>query len=492
MKFFEILPALLAWLTLTMPFVFLWDYPSAVTTFIFFYTFLWFLRASEYGFFLIYAYRKLNKSLKIDWKNKLEKYNKNTTIHPKDVVHLIIIPTYKEELDMLSKTIENIRNCNFDKKNIIVTLGIEERAGKDAEVRAETLYNEFKDDFIDFIVTKHPQDLPNEVIGKGANINYACKKSIDIIKNKNIDINNILVTTLDADNIIHKDLLISLSIEFASHEDRHKKSFQPLPLFFNNIWDVPIINRVIGLSCGFWHMIEAGRPDRLRNFSSHSQALSSLIDMNFWDATTIVEDGRQYWKSYLHFNGDYEVVPIFLPIYQDAVLGKTYVKSLGNQFSQLKRWAWGSADVMYFTRGIFSKNTKLPFWKTFLQYFRLIEGHYMWSTAAIFLAFVPLVIHLIHVDPVIYSNSNIKHFIVVLSIIFNIALMGIVISIMLTFLLIPKPPKKYNRISILFQWMLLPITTIFFGSFPALLSQTQLALGKEQKFNVTDKVIKKK
>ena len=36
-----------------------------------------------------------------------------------------------------------------------------------------------------------------------------------------------------------------------------------------------------------------------------------------------------------------------MPIYQDAVLSSTYVKTLKAQFIQLRRWAYGASDVPY-------------------------------------------------------------------------------------------------------------------------------------------------
>ena len=335
---------------------------------------------------------------------------------------------------------------------------------------------------------EHPKDLPNEIAGKGANISFACARFAEALKQENIPLDKILVTTLDADNRIHPKLLSALSVEFARAKNPQHKSFQPIPLFLNNLWDVPVINRMIALSSGFWHLIEAGRPDRLRNFSSHSQPLAALVEMDFWDKTTIVEDGRQFFRSFLHFRGNYEVIPVFLPIFQDAVLGKNYFRSLLGQFHQLRRWAWGASDVSYFTIGILKDWKRLPLGKSFLNLFRLIEGHYMWATAAVFLFLSPWATRLI--NPEFLETPLGFRFAFFLGVIFKAALFGILISIALTFIIVPRPPKNMWRIGLLFQWILLPFTTILFGSFPALWAQTQLAFGKKMKFNVTEKIRK--
>lgn len=483
-RLFEILPALLAWSTLILPLIFLGNHPEAVTAFILLYVFLWFLRAIEYSYFLISSYRKYIAAQQVDWQEELKTLD--TDISADEIIHLIIVPTYKEPLQVLEESISSIADSRFDLKRIYFCLATEARDATNGQQNARDLQKRFGNTFGKFLHIEHPDGLPDEIRGKGANISFAAARIAEQLAEEGIDERRVLVTTLDADNRLHPDLLSALTHAYCLTPKRHRRAFQPIPLFFNNIWEVPTINRMVALASGFWHLIEAGRPDRLRNFSSHSQPLSALIEMDFWDKTTIVEDGRQYWRSYLHFNGDYEVVPVFLPVFQDAATSDNLPRSLASQFNQLRRWAWGSADIAYFTEGIIKKRRHLPGLKTAFQYYRLVEGHYMWSTAAIFLAIATPATRLLNQE---FSYTVFgSHFSVILSVIFKVAVIGIVISMVLSFLVIPHPPQKIRRFSIFWQWLLLPITTIGFGSLPALITQTQLALGKRMDFNVTLKI----
>jgi cellulose synthase/poly-beta-1,6-N-acetylglucosamine synthase-like glycosyltransferase len=489
LRFFEILPAASAWATLFLPIIFLKEHPNAVSVFILLYIFLWFLRAIEYAFFLVYSFRKYKKALRRDWREEVKKVAKNADILPEKVVHLIILPTYKESLEVLRESISSVAQSDFPKEQIYFCLATEERDLKNGRKNAKILQQEFRETFGRFFWQEHPMDLPEEIPGKGGNISYAAKNIEKILSSEGIPYKNVLVTTLDADNKLHPYLLSALTVAYCGNPQRHKRSFQPLPLFFNNIWEVPVINRIVALSSSFWHLIESGRPDRLRNFSSHSQPLSALVEMNYWDKTTIVEDGRQYWRSYLHFNGDYEVIPVFLPVYQDAILNKTFFRSLLGQFQQLRRWAWGSSDIAYYTCGIVKQWKKLPLLKTALQYVRLVEGHYMWATAALFLIIAPLAEYFLnpHFSQTVFGS----HFSFLLSVLFKIALIGILISMVLTFLFVPAPPQKKQRFGLFWQWLFFPIATICFGCLPALFTQTQLALGQKMRFNVTEKIRKK-
>jgi hypothetical protein len=96
-------------------------------------------------------------------------------------------------------------------------------------------------------------------------------------------------------------------------------SYQPLPIYTNNIWDAPAPMRVIATGNSFWNIVLGLRPHMLRNFSSHAQSMAALIDTDFWSVRTIVEDGHQFWRTYFRFDGRHEVYPIFTPIFQDAV-----------------------------------------------------------------------------------------------------------------------------------------------------------------------------
>ncbi len=73
----------------------------------------------------------------------------------------------------------------------------------------------------------------------------------------------------------------------------------------------------------------------------------------------------------------------------------------------------------------------------------------------------------------------------------TISMIGMIVSCTISFLMIPQKPKKFGKlknVSLALQWLLLPITLIIFGGFPALDAQTRLILGKDIDFWVTEKV----
>ena len=189
---------------------------------------------------------------------------------------------------------------------------------------------------------------------------YAGRELQKYIASTGIKPLDVIVTTLDADNRPHKYYLAALSYLYAATTDPKYVSYQPIPIYTNNIWDAPAPMRVIATGNSFWNIVLSMRHHMIRNFSAHAQSLQTLIDTDFWSVRTIVEDGHQFWRTYFRYDGNHEVYPLYVPIYQDAVLSTTYWKTLKAQFIQLRRWAWGASDVAYVAeKGFFTPN-KVP------------------------------------------------------------------------------------------------------------------------------------
>jgi len=518
-RILEIIPGALVWLALILPFVFSFSYPHVVAIFVLFYTVLWLIRSFGFSYYLLLGYFKMRRYMMIDWQRYVGSFHHTdfvavikralpeaqgvlSELHEKyqrmplslrkqgdQIYHLVIIPTYKEEVEILRHSFQACVDAHGDQERIIVVLATEERDRERAMKNAETLRHEFGGKLRHFWAIEHPANLPDEIPGKGGNISFAAKEASKRITEMGISPSDVIVTTIDADNIIHPDYLPSLTLHYIAEPERKKRSYQSLPLFFNNIWDVPIMNRLVALGSTFWHIILLGLPDRLKNFAAHSQPLDALIEMDFWSKTSIVEDGHQFWRSYFHFKGDYEVTPLFIPIYQDAVQMQTYWETLKGQYLQLRRWAWGVTDVPFAIKKIWHMRKELPLLKTLHRFYLLLEGHFMWATAPLILSmahYVPSVINSTFSQSVAAYNLG-----MLFGIFFKIAYVGILVSMLVSMIMLPKHPKGWmRRLSAVFMWFLLPLITIIFGAIPSIDAQTRLMIGQHLEFNVTRKVRK--
>jgi len=411
---------------------------------------------------------------------------------PDEVYHAVIVAMYNETLDVLVPTMESLLKTTFPKERMILVIAYEERGGAEGEAVAKELEKRYQNKFGHFILAKHPDGIKNEVIGKGGNITNAGYILKDYVKGLGLKYSDVIVTTLDCDNRPDKCYFDAVAYEYIVHEDRKHLSYQPISLFTNNIWDAPAVTRVVASTNSFWNLICTMRPHTLRNFASHSQPLDALVEMNFWSTRTIVEDGHQYWRSLFYFNGDYDVLAIRAPIYQDAVLSDTLWKTLKAQWVQLRRWDYGASDVAYVGSYMFSKKRKVKISALLPKFIRLLDGHVTLAAMAPIIAFggwVPLIFH--------YNTRDLlsHNLPMVVSYIQTIAAIGLFVSLILSLRMLPPRPARYRKskkIWMAVQWIIAPVIAIVYSSACAYYSQTRLLLAYYmEKFDVTEKAVKK-
>ncbi len=408
---------------------------------------------------------------------------------PSSLTNLVIVAAYNEEFEVIDPTIQSVADTHYDNKKIVMVLAYEERGGPEIEKTALRLQKKYEDTFMEFQIIKHPRDLPDEVVGKGGNITYAGLQMQEWFKKQNIAYKDVLVTTLDSDNRPHVHYFDYMTYEYVVNEDRKHLAYQPIALFFNNIWDVPAPMRVVATGNTFWNIISSMRPHIMRNFASHSQPMEALVEMKWWSTRTVVEDGHHFWRSYFWFNGNYSVHPLYIPIYQDAVLDSTYLKTLKAQFIQLRRWMYGASDIPYIASHVFTKNRRVPFWPAFVWFIRALDGYVTAASVSIIVAFgawVPLLI-----NSEAYNNVVAHQLPDAVSLIQRIALIGLIVLVFLAFKMLPPRPERYKRhrtVGMVLQWVLMPITAIGYLSMAALNAQARLFMGRYlTKFDVTAK-----
>ncbi|MBO7717953.1 hypothetical protein J6S37_00445 [Candidatus Saccharibacteria bacterium] len=525
-RFLEILPGAISYGAIILLFLLSWLDPVLGSIYLFIIIASTLVKAISVAYRTVQGYEVLKRAERVDWHRRLEdlenphaayerlRDDSNKSYHferhvenlrlmatvdkeypnPAKIYHVVIMTAYNEGQEILGPSIEAVVNTTFPNERIIFALAYEERGGEAMEETAKTLTKKYKGIFKEFLLVKHPDKLPGEIVGKGPNLTYAGKAVANYVHAKKIPVENVIVTSLDSDNRMAPKYLDSVAYEFVTHPNRERLSYQPVSLFMNNIWDAPAPTRVIAVSNSFFNVITTMRPHALRNFASHSQPLAALEAMDFWSKRTIVEDGHQYWRSLFFFNGEYSVLPIRIPIYQDAVIDETLWKTIKAQFVQVRRWYYGVSDVAYVGSRLFGGKKKrgMPFWRLFPKFWRLLDGHITLAILAPIVAFggwVPMIMNLSAHSMVAYNLPNI------VSVVETFASIGLIVSVLVSFKLLPKRPAKYRKGKVIFmilQWILIPITSILYQSLAAFYSQTRLMLGLYmEKFDVTKKVIKK-
>ena len=520
-RFFEILPGLLSLTVFLVPILLSIFYVTAAAFFIIIYILILLFRASAMSLRVIEGYGNIKKARKVDWEallmdfyhpeqaeqrlTGLKPVNSLVQSHvrnikrlvagnkidmlPDEVVQVVIIATYNESQDIIHPTIQYvIDSSGFSDRKTALFIAYEQRGSEQKKLDTANTLDKYRDKFFYAEAIEHTL-VPGEIPGKGANATYCGRRVAAWAAEQGIDPSRVLVTVLDADNRPDKNFFSILTYVYISADNRKQKSYQPVALYNNNIWDVPAIMRLCAISNTYFHLGNSMRLHALRNFSAHSQSLDALIDTDYWSVRTIVEDGHQFWRTYFRYDGDHQVLPIYAPIYQDAVFAGGLLKTTKAQFKQIRRWTYGASDVSYVaTRAFFMKN-KLPKIDALLKFGRLLESHVGWATSAPLLllsGWVPLVL-----------NSNARHDIVaqrlpqIVSNINTVALLALLFVVYVGLVTLPKRPAHHGRtraFGFVWQWLLTPVVGVVFNSTAAINSQAHLAFKRYiGVFDVTDK-----
>lgn len=479
-RFLEVLPGAFAWATLIAIIFFSWTAPMWVAIFIILFDMYWFLKTLYFSLHMRASFREMRSRMKKNWLRKLDNLSDDTIRVPfrwHDVYHLVIIPMYNEPYGVVAESLRSLAQINYPLDKLIVVLGTEAHVSE-ARATAAQITKDFGSLFFRFLVTEHVLNAAHEIPGKGSNETWAGKEAKKMIDAIGIPYERILVSSFDSDTQVFSEYFGVVTHTFMTCRNPQRSSFQPVPLFTNNIFTAPALARVIAFSASFWHLIQQSRPERLTTFSSHTMPFAALTEIGFWHTHVVSEDSRIFWQCFLHYHGDWRVEPIFYPVAMDANVAPTFWRTMMNIYKQQRRWGWGCENVPYLVSG-FIRDKKISMRKKLYWTFHIMEGFHSWATNAIIifsLGWLPIVLGgaLFRVSVLSFNLPRITRTIMILT------MVGIVSSAVLSILLLPPKPAWFRRrhyVLYFLQWLLSPFTLIIFGAFPALEAQTRLMLG---------------
>ncbi len=482
-RFLEILPGTFSWSLILFPVWGSFWIPHYVAYYIILFDIFWFYKSGTLAVTSVISHVKLNAAKKYDWLSDAKKLTDFHKVH-----HLIIIPTYKEPLHTLMRGLDSVMAQDLPGKQISVCLAFEEREGKEARRKALEIEKTYGEKFANLIVTYHP-DLPGEVKGKSSNEAFAGKYAKKFLVNKQKrDINFITVTSKDADGVFFEKYFSCLTYMFLTSENRHLRFWQPIVLFYTNIWKIPAPIRVMSALSSVYQTGINVRSDKLVNYSSYSTSLTLVHNVGYWDVDVIPEDYRIFFKSYFAFEGKVEVNPIFLPIYVDAAESTTYFKSLVNLYEQEKRWAWGVSDDAYFIKK-WLVATNIPFWQRTSRVFKVLLDHFLWPVnwfAVTLGATIPVLLNPVFAQTVMGQNLPRISFAILTT-----CWLFLAVVLLVDFRQRPTRDNKVGLIRRLItpvEFILMPVVTLIFTALPGIDAHTRLMLGKYLEYRVTEKV----
>lgn len=475
------LPGIVSWTLIFFP---VWGsifIPYVVAIFIIFFDIWWFYRSFS---LVITAYLSSNKIRAAEKKNWLELTQKQENFNK--VNHIIIIPNYKETEEKLRRIVGTIAAQNFPLKRIHVVLAMEKRE-ETGRKKAEAIMNDFKDVFGGIYATYHP-DIMGEVKGKSSNESYAGKE-IDkiLIESGLIDINFATVTTADADSMFDHQYFSYLGYDFLKEPKRYNKFWQSANVDHNNFWSVPAANRIFSFFSSLWRTGLLVQGDRLIITSTYSFSFLLLKRIGFWDTDVIPEDYRIFFKAFFAMKGDIGTNPIFLKTTMDSPLSPTYVGSLRNKYSQIRRWSYGASDDPLFIKWYLTV-PNVPFVKKSKILFHVLLDHFLWPANWFIITAATSVIPFVNSE---FSRTALGYSLPIIArFILASTLVALMVMVVIDYRNRPKylNRSKFRELLFPLEFILMPIAGFFLNSLPAIISHTQLMLGKKMEYKVTEKL----
>jgi len=484
----EIAPGVVIWAIILFPIVGSFFVPHIVAYFLIAFYVYWLYRSVKLAVFGLSGYLKIRKAEETDWREKYIDERDSDSLNWDEIRHVVLIPTAGEPVETLMRNIDALAAQTFDRRKIFVVLAMEERI-KGAEEVAAILSEKYKDTFGSFWVTFHPGNLSGEVVGKASNETWAAKRAREKILALGWDLDNLTLTSCDADARFHPKYFEALTYAFADDPERYFRFWQSPIFWYNNIWRVPAFVKVVGILGGVMHIADLQEPTRLLfNYSCYSASFSMVDRVGYWDTDIIPEDWHLFLQSFFALGGRVVVEPIYLPTSIDAPEAGTYLGSLKSRYQQCKRHAWGATDIPYAVLQFF-EHPEIPFLARLFRVFKLVETHILWSTNWFLITLGASIPPLL--NPAFEQTSLGQNLPQVSRTILTASLFGLGAVLVLDAALRPPKPKDapwWTVPAYYLQWFLMPVATFFMACLPALDSHTSLMRGKRLEYRVTEKV----
>ncbi len=456
-------------------------FPEFAAYFIILFDVYWLYKSATLALNAVKGYLAIKAAVKVDWKNKAEALPGYDQLR-----HLIFIPTVNEPEELLRRTMTFLATQELSAKKISLVLATEAKVPTQKPV-AEKLAKEFASQFEKIWVVDHILSA-GEVIGKSSNLAFAGRFLRGEIERLGWDKDFLTATSCDADMAFHAKHFALLSFKFLSNPDRHLRFWQGAILFYNNIWRVPMLVRVINTVYSIGQLADLVRPHWTFNYSSYSLSWRLLEESDFWDVDVIPEDWHLFFKTFFSHRGLVGVESLHLPVYGDAAEGNSQWASYRSNYQQVRRWAWGITDLSYALKMYLRNLATVPFGRFFFRYLRALEQHLLWPVNWFMLTFGATIPTLI--NPAFKQTALGFSLPGIAGVILTFATVGLLAIIIVDILMRPPRPesfKKWHMPFLLIQYIFLPLTGFLFGALPGMDAHMRLLLGKRLEYKVTEK-----
>lgn len=482
-RLLEILPGFISWNIILF---LVWGgylIPTATAYFILAFDVYWVYTGFSMVVSALLAHIKISASKNLDWLSESRCFGDWNKVR-----HIVLILVGNEPLETYEATVKALTEQTLPLKQIGVVLATEERFPQ-GRVNGEKIQKKYGGKFGAYIITTHPANITGEIKGKSSNESWAAKQAKKIlVDERGWPIEYTTITSNDSDAILDKQYFACLTYKFLDDPNRYEKFWQPAIVFYNNIWRIPAITRVVNTFSNIWQTGLLARKDRLINFSNYSAPLLMIDKIGYWDTDVIPEDYRIFFKAFFKLSGRVEVEPVFLPSSADAAEAKGFWKTLKNEYEQKKRWAWGVSDLPLFVE-MYLQQPKVSFVNKTIRILRVMTDHVFWPVNWFIITVGVWIVTI--VNPM-FSRTTLGYMLPRISSgILTTTLVFLVVIFIIEMRQRPGKPDQVPRWKAWlapFEFLLMPIAGFFFSALPGLDAHTRLMLGRYLEYRITEKV----
>ena len=522
-RLLETVPGMVSWAVIVGPIWLSFSYPWLVAYFVLSFDFYWLCRSLWFAGAVLVAHGRIRQVQRTDWRARLlsladpagrrdelrdliargvgERRDLEAELAalrqigelgappPKweEYTHLALIPTYTEPLEKLQYTVRALADADWPTERKICAI-ITRQTDEVGIANVAALRAEFAGSFAELIHILDPLE-PGIVVGKSSAMAFGGRHLYRLlVRERGMDPSRVLVTDLDADYRVDPQYFNYLTWVHLADPNRETQLYQPIPYFHNNIWQSPMLTRLFAAVLTQLQMWRNVLPEKLQSFGSYSTTLHLVHEVGYWATDAIPEDSRFYWKSYFTYGDRFRAVPLFIPIYGDAIRARGYWRSLASQYLQARRWAWGVTDIPYVVQNALN-HTEISAISRTWRVLNLFGEHINWAITPFVIMFgatVPLII-----NPAFGRTTLGQNLPVYASSMLSVALVALLVLIWIEHRIVPPRPPDwgwFHRFLSYIQWIGLPFVGIFFSTLPALDAQTRLLTGRYLEYRVTEKV----
>lgn len=501
-RFFEILPGLTMWILLLLPVILsLLRLGDILVIYIAYIVAYWSMRTIKFLIGIGIGVSRMDRDINTDWVKKIKEVNEKGF---EKLRFVYLCPAYAEPYELLDKSFDYFSKSDVGAEKIDVVMALEEKK-QDLQIEHfNRLKKKYGKIFGSMRYYVHPAGIPGEISGvKGANINWASRHFVSDLKKEGKNIHDYLLVTCDSDLRPHHKYLSAIAYKYFTTESPDNTYYATaVHTFNNNLWHVPHLIRTQSSMLTLvilqdWVMEKKRHIPFLNediyvkdSFSSYVVNLETLEKFQFWDPEIANDDTAFYWNAMVRTKGTFKSEEVYIPTYNDAVEGTTYLKAHESYYKQQYRWGWGIVNVPITMAAMWKDKKTFPLYRKLILLRRIFENQ-IWVLTIVFVLTFGLSIARV-LDPSYQFSAFSYNLSRLMGYIFTVITFSNFPIVMFKRKLSPIPNNWniFRHIQDFAETFLITINMLSFGFIPYVQAQTEMMLGLstfKRNFYVTEK-----